>query len=90
MSQLPPLELLDSTHQFPCHYTLKIVGSPADAFLEKVKEVFLKSSSHRISVRMTSKKKHASVTVDVWVSSSTEVHFWYEEALKIDGLVLII
>ena len=36
MIKLPAVELLESRHAFPCHYTFKVIGSAEENFTARV------------------------------------------------------
>ena len=88
--QLPSLELLESTHQFPGQFTFKVIGdSRADFTEDALKSTVLalgetREISH--SSRTSSAGNHIAVTISVHVKSSHEVHAVYRNLLGINAI----
>lgn len=94
MSNMPSIELLESTHNFPCHFVFKVIGNPKDQFAERIRQAVdsLMPANHgaTFAVRPSSKGRHISVSVDVIVASAETVQRLYEQFLKLDGLEMLL
>jgi putative lipoic acid-binding regulatory protein len=90
MSGLPPIELLDSVHEFPGEYTVKAFGPHNQLFVDGVTTAaalhHAKSGVPEISARASSKGTYICVTAVVWVSTADEVHRLYEAVQQVPGL----
>ena len=85
------LELLNATHDFPCPFTLKVIGLAADGFEQRVVEVVCESllvESVPFTTRETPKKKHIAVTLEPTLASAEQVLDLYEQIQSIDGVVM--
>ena len=77
-------KLLDSSHQWPGHYTFKFIG-PADKE-QQLSELFL---GHPIKRRESRTGKYVSITVEAEMNSSAEVLVLYAAARKIEGVMAL-
>ncbi len=91
--QLPSIELLESTHRFPCVFTFKAIGLTSDCFvgrvLAAVKHELSADAEPAFSSRMTAGGKHTSVTIEPMVSSAEQVIAIYHRIHTVDGLVMM-
>lgn len=89
----PPLELLKSTHTFPCVYTYKAIGSGPEFESEVVRTVQnaagLEKPPHH-SRRQSSSGKHLSLTIEVHVDSAERVLAIYAAIERVEGLSLLL
>lgn len=90
---LPDLELLESTHEFPCPFMFKVFGTPDEHFvgrvLAAVKMTLEESAEPAFSCRTTPSGRHVCVTIEPDVRDAPHVHDIYRELQKVDGLVLL-
>lgn len=90
MSELPPIELLESVHEFPGAYTVKAFGPHNQLFVDGVTSAVAlhhaKGGGPEISARASSKGTYICVTAVVWVNSAEEVHRLYESVENVPGL----
>lgn|GEM_PF-366622 len=88
------VELLETTHEFPCEYWFKAVGKVDDGFIARVvatvkAELFLNEEpAHHL--RYTRGRRHVSVTVRAQVASPAEVLAVYSRLREVDGLVMLL
>ncbi len=91
MEREAALELLNATHDFPCPFTIKVIGLAADDFerrvVDAVKEA-LRIDTVNTSTRETPKKKHVSVTVEPVLQSAEQVLLLYERIRSVEGVVM--
>jgi len=91
--QLPSIELLESTHKFPCVFTFKAIGLTSNDFVDRVLaavKLELKSEvDPTYSSRVTAGGKHTSVTVEPTVNSAEQVIAIYHNIHAVDGLVMM-
>lgn len=85
------LELLNATHDFPCKFTIKVIGLAADNFEGRVVDVIcaaLHIDEVPYSTRETPNKKHIAVTLEPTLRSAEQVLLLYERIKSIDGVVM--
>lgn len=91
MEREESLELLNATHNFPCNFTIKVIGLAADNFESRVVEV-VRDALHIEEVPFTSretpKKKHIAVTMEPQLKSAEQVLLLYERIKSVDGVVM--
>lgn len=91
---LPSIELLQSRHSFPCHYTMKAIGSAEDNFTARV--IFAARSELQLnedpSFRIQSTKggRHVSITLEPMFESAQQVLALYSRLSQLDGLVILL
>lgn len=89
----PSIELLESTHQFPCQYTFKAIGLTTDCFVERVlaavKQELDPDAEPAFSTRMTAGGKHTGVTVEPEVDSAHHVIAIYHRIHALEGIVMV-
>jgi hypothetical protein len=94
MSPLPPAELLDATHQFPCRYTFKAIGRDVDDFVLRavhaVREVLELAGELESSSRRTANGKHVAVTIELEVATSEQVLQVYARLHRLEGLAMLL
>lgn len=93
MNNLPPIELLESTHDFPCRYTFKAFGAHGEALVESTRRAaagVAGSEDHvTYTYRASSGGKHACVTLDVYVQTAHQVHAVYVELQSLDEVRML-
>lgn len=91
MEREAALELLNATHDFPCPFTIKVIGLAKDDFELRVVELIksvLDVDSVSASTKETPKKKHVSVTVEPVVQSAEQVLLLYDKIRSVEGVVM--
>ncbi len=86
------LELLNATHDFPCEFTIKVIGKSSDEFVSSVVESVQESIGSRepikYSTRATPNGRHVSVTLEPVVGSAEQVLTVYEGIRSVAGVVM--
>lgn len=94
MAKLPPIELLEATHQFPGVYTFKAIGTSEADFVTRVvaviREMRQLTEDPPYVARSTSGGKHVSVTLDIPVKDAADVHAIYERLMSVPGLIVLL
>jgi hypothetical protein len=94
MAGLPPIELLESVHEFPGEYTVKAFGPHNQLFVDGVTTaaqlLHAKPDDPEISARASSKGTYICVTARVWVNAAEDVHRLYEAVQQVPGLKRIL
>jgi putative lipoic acid-binding regulatory protein len=91
--QVPSIELLESTHKFPCVFTFKAIGLTSNDFVDRV----LAAVKHELktdvdppySSRVTAGVKHTSVTIEPTVTSAEQVIAIYHRIHAVEGIVMM-
>lgn len=91
----PPLtELLDTTHDFPCPFTFKVIGKDERGFAARVvaaiREAVCLEADPEFRVRGTRNGRHVCVTVEPEVPHSDAVLETYARIKTIEGVVMIL
>ena len=90
----PPLELLQSTHRFPCRFTFKVIGLDVEEFsLRAVTAVCCAlpaGTTPDCSTRQTANGRHIAVTIEPEVHSAEQVLAIYAQLQRLEGLVLLL
>lgn len=87
------IELLESTHEFPGPYTIKVFGPHSQDFLDRVRDTtraVLMGGEFDLSFRSSSKGTHGCATVDAQVEDAQQVILLYGELANIDGVRMIL
>ena len=91
--QLPSVELLEATHQFPCVFAFKAIGVTTDCFvgrvLSAVKTELSEDVEPSFSTRTTAGGKHTSVTVEPEVESAHHIIAIYHRIHALEGIVMV-
>lgn len=91
--QLPSVELLEATHQFPCVFAFKAIGVTTDCFvgrvLSAVKTELSEDAEPAFSTRTTAGGKHTSVTVEPEVESAYHIIAIYHRIHALEGIVMV-
>jgi putative lipoic acid-binding regulatory protein len=92
MSQMPALDLLESTHRFPCAYIFKVIGRVDDGFAARVvaavRDVLAQSVDPPFSCRHTAGGRHVAVTLTPIVQTGHQVLAVYQRIQQTRGLVM--
>lgn len=91
---LPAIELLESTHQFPCVYMFKVIGRSDNGFVARVVAGVRDELDDLIDppyrVRETAGGRHVSVTLEPTVQTGQQVLDVYRRMQKMAGLVMLL
>ena len=83
-------ELLESTHNFPSNYQIKVIGSVDNDFESRVVEAIRGEVGNLCdlgwTLRKTPDEKHLSLTIDVYVQSAAQVIEIYDRIRGLEGL----
>ena len=94
MSGYPTVELLESTHAFPCGYMFKVIGENdallAARVMEAVRQEIPDSHEPALNVRRTASGRHLCVTIEPKVADANQVIAIYERIYALDGLVMVL
>jgi putative lipoic acid-binding regulatory protein len=93
MGDLPSIELLESTHQFPGPYVFKVIGRVENGFAARVvaaiRDVLDFPQDPPHSMRHASGGRHVSVTVVPVVQTPEQVLTVYRRVRQMAGLVML-
>ncbi len=94
MNDMPAIELLESTHTFPCRYMYKVIGRAEGNFvgrvLSAVRSELPPDAEPSFSSRKTSGGRHVSVTIEPDVETAADVLAIYRSLRELEGLVLLL
>jgi putative lipoic acid-binding regulatory protein len=92
-SNLPAIELLESTHQFPGSYMFKAIGRSENGFVARtvaaVRDELAAPVDPPFSVREAAGGRHVSVTVNADVETAIQVLAVYRRLQALVGLVVL-
>ena len=93
MSDLPAIELLESTHHFPGPYMFKVIGRAESGFVAlvvaAVREELAEGVDPPFQVRSARGGRHLSITLEPNVQTAQQVIAIYQRIQKIAGLVFL-
>ncbi len=93
VSDLPSVELLEQTHQFPGVYMFKAIGEDDHTFsgrvVAAVRNEIIDDHEPAIRIRKTASGRHVCVTIEPFVSDAQHVLSIYERIYALDGLVMV-
>lgn len=93
-SHLPPKELLEATHDFPCAYTFKVIGSSNDVFVQDVVAAVRRGLSLEFDPpfqsRETAGGRHIALTFEPIAHDPEQVLAVYAEIQKTEGVILLL
>lgn len=91
---LPSAELLNATHEFPCAYVFKAIGSTEDHFVARViaavRSELDESEEPSFSTRQTPGGRHVCVTIEPEMQSADHVISVYARLQQVEGLVMLV
>lgn len=94
MNDDPAIELLESTHDFPCAYTFKIIGRAEEHFVGRVltaaRGELPADAEPPFSSRKTSSGRHVSVTLEPRCETAQQVLDIYRALQEVEGIVLLL
>jgi uncharacterized protein len=92
MNQMPAIELLESTHRFPCPYMFKVIGRVEAGFMARVvaavRDELGQEADPPFKFRHTAGGRHVSVTLEPVVQTGRQVIDIYRRIQRTAGLVL--
>lgn len=90
---LPSIELLETTHQFPGPYLFKAIGRVEDGFAARVvaavRDELESDVDPPFRLKETSGGRHVSVTLEPHVESAPQVLAIYRRLRQTTGLVVL-
>jgi putative lipoic acid-binding regulatory protein len=93
MNRIPPLELIESTHDFPGAYMFKVIGKADGAFparvVATVREELAVEVDPPYHLREAIGGRHVSVTLEPVVSGAEQVLAIYRRLSTLEGLVMM-
>ena len=93
-TNLPPLDLLERTHRFPCAYVFKAIGSVEAGFAARVVAGVRETLNQEIDpphrFRQSTSGRHVSVTLEPTVESAEEILAIYERIARMPGLIVLL
>lgn len=93
MSNLPSLELLESTHEFPGPYMFKVIGRPEHGFVARAVAAIRESLGTELDphyhFRQTAGGRHISLTFQPVVQDGGQVLAVYKRLKVLEGLVIL-
>lgn len=93
-TNLPPLELLNRTHQFPCSYIFKAIGKVESGFAARVVAGVREELSQEIDpphrLRHSGSGRHVSVTLEPRVETAEQVLAVYRRIASMAGLIVLL
>jgi putative lipoic acid-binding regulatory protein len=94
MSNLPSIELLETTHTFPLEYMFKAIGKSDRGFVARavaaVREELKLDVDPPYRLRDAVGGRHVSVTVQPTVATPNDVIAVYRRLAKLDGIVMLL
>ena len=94
MSQLPSVELLESTHSFPCAFVFKVIGKVEGGFVARVVAAVRAELGDDVdppySMRQTTGGRHIAVTLEPHVRTAAQVVAIYQQIQRMDGVVMML
>ena len=93
MNSLPAIELLESTHQFPCPYVFKVIGLREKAFVARtvaaVRAELPPEIELALQFRETPGGRHIAITLQPTVPTARQVLAIYRRLQTLSGLVML-
>jgi putative lipoic acid-binding regulatory protein len=93
MDELPTIELLENTHNFPCVYVFKVIGRAEGAFAARVvaavREALGWEADPPFRVREAAGGRHVAVTLEPHLTTAHQVLAIYRRLRTTDGLVML-
>jgi putative lipoic acid-binding regulatory protein len=94
VDELPAIELLESTHDFPGVYVFKVIGRSEGAFAERVVAAARDALGWDVDppfrVRAAAGGRHVSVTLEPHLATAHEVLAVYRRLRATNGLVMFL
>jgi putative lipoic acid-binding regulatory protein len=94
MSELPSIELLESTHTFPGPFVFKVIGRVENGFAARVVAAVREELEREIDpphrVREAVGGRHVAVTLEPEIATAQQVLDVYKRVRTITGLVMML
>ena len=90
MSDFPAIELLESTHDFPCSYTFKVIGLAEGHFVGRVLSTVRGELPADAEPPFSSSGRHVSVTLEPTCETAEQVLSIYRALREVEGIVLLL
>lgn len=94
MDHRPSVELLESVHQFPGTYQIKVIGAAQNDFVDRVlaavSEELPAASDLDHTVRNTRAGRHVALTLEISVQTPEQVRSIYQRLQELDGITLLL
>jgi putative lipoic acid-binding regulatory protein len=94
MERVPPIELLERTHRFPCPYMFKAIGKVENGFAARlvaaVREELAAEVDPPFRLREAVGGRHVAVSIEPVVQTAQQVLAVYQRISKIAGLVFLL
>ena len=92
MEEEQTLELLNATHDFPCAFTIKVIGKASDEFVAKVVDTVstISEATDEIpyTTRATPNGRHIAITLEPTLQSAEQVLLVYARIRTVKGVVM--
>lgn len=93
-TNVPPLDLLKQTHNFPGPYVFKAIGSVEAGFAARVvagvREELSQETDPPHRMRQSSSGRHVSVTLEPTVENAEQILAIYERIASMPGLIVLL
>ncbi|WP_237227144.1 YbeD family protein [Rubinisphaera sp. JC750] len=93
-SHLPPRELLDATHQFPCTYTFKVIGESNEKFVQNIVAAVRAGLGLEFDPPYRSREtrggRHVALTFEPVAETAEQVLAVYQNIQQTDGVILLL
>lgn len=93
MGELPAIELLEATHQFPGKFMFKAIGRSENGFAARVvaavRDELANDADPPFRLRHTANGRHVAVTVEPTVQRVEQVLAVFRRIKRIPGLVMM-
>lgn len=93
-SHLPPKELLEATHEFPCPYTFKVIGKANEKFVQDVVAAVRTGLALEFDPpyqsRESSGGRHIALTFEPITHNPEQVLAVYAEIQQTEGVILLL
>lgn len=90
---MPPRELLESTHTFPCRYIFKSIGPNSQEFVDATRSCAVavtgSDASVEVTYRVSSAGNHGSVTMHVHVEDADQILLIYKGLSGVPGVRML-
>jgi putative lipoic acid-binding regulatory protein len=87
-------ELLESVHQFPCEFMIKVIGKNENQFEDRASDIFRNILSlpfdPPFEMKTTSGNRHCALTFNLEFESADKVLEVYQELGNLDGVVMLL
>jgi uncharacterized protein len=94
MNELMSVDLLNSTHPFPCVFVFKVIGRVENGFAARVVAAVRDELTHAVDppfkTRMTRDGRHVAVTLEPTVETAQQVIAVYRRMRSLTGLVMLL